>query len=100
MAILAIFTGKGISKDAYDKVRKEVNWEQQYPEGAIFHAASFDEQGDAHVADVWASAEALDAFVQSRLIPAMQKLNVPPPQVEVYPAHNINAYAAIDQYKV
>src|SRR6185295_7934192 len=100
MAVLAIFTGKGISKDAYDKVRKEVDWEHQHPAGGILHAASFDDSGDAHVADLWASPEALNEFVNSRLMPAMQKLNVPPPQIEVYPAHNINAFAAIDQFKV
>lgn len=100
MAILAIFTGMGITKDAYDRLRKEIDWAHQPPAGAILHAASFDEQGHAHVADIWASPEALNDFVNGRLMPAMQKANVLPPEVQVYPLHNIDAYAAIDQFKV
>ena len=100
MAVLAIFTGVGITKDKYDAIRKEIDWEHMHPAGAILHAASFDEQGNAHVADVWASAEQLNEFVSTRLMPAMQKLNVPAPDVQVFPAHNINAYTGVDQFKV
>ena len=98
MAILAIFTGKGISKEQYEALRKEVHWENTLPKGAIIHIASFDESGDAHVADVWSSSEELNEFVATRLMPAMQKLKIPPPKVDVYPTHNINAYSAVSQY--
>jgi hypothetical protein len=100
MAVLAIFSGKGITRDSYDQLRKEIDWEHQHPAGGIFHAASFDDNGDAHVADVWASPDALNDFVASRLMPTMQKLQIPAPEVAVYPIHNMNAYPAIDQYKV
>ena len=100
MAILAIFTGKGFTKEHYEGLRKEIKWEQNHPIGAIFHAASFDDKGDAHVADVWASPEEMNQFVNSRLMPAMKKLNIPPPTVEVFPAYNVNAYPAIDKYKL
>jgi hypothetical protein len=52
MAILAIFSGKGLSKTMYESLRPEVNWEKNHPAGAFFHACSFDEKGDAHVVDV------------------------------------------------
>lgn len=100
MAILVIFTGKGLTKEMYEGLRKEVRWEQNLPIGGIFHAASFDEKGDGHVADVWASVDDMNKFVSSRLIPAMQKLNIPVPAVEVYPAYNINAYPSVDQFKL
>lgn len=64
------------------------------------HIASTDAAGDFHVADVWESQQQLDEFVGKRLLPAMQKLNVPPPKVEVFQAHNINAYAGVDRYKL
>lgn len=99
MAILAIFTGKGITRKMYDALRPETNWEKDHPPGGLFHACSFDDQGDLHVADVWESPEAMDQFVKSRLVPAMQKLQVPPPQVEVYPLHNMNVYPAADRYR-
>jgi hypothetical protein len=98
MAILAIFTGN-ISKSQYEALRREVNWEKQQPQGAIFHVVSVDDSGGVrHVADVWESAEAMNAFVEQHLAPAMQKLQISPPNVEVYPTHNINAYKSIEKY--
>lgn len=99
MAILAIFTGN-INKSQYDALRKEVNWEKQQPQGGVFHAASFDDSGNIHVADIWESAEAMNSFVETRLAPAMQKLQITPPDVAVYPTHNINAYRSIEKYKI
>lgn len=98
MAILAIFTGKGFTKEMYESLRPEVNWEKDNPAGGIFHVASFDDEGNIHVADVWESAEQMNEFVGSRLLPAFQKLNIPAPDVQVYPAHNINAYKLIEKY--
>lgn len=66
--------------------------------GSILHACAFDDTGDLHVADVWESVEAMNAFVNDRLLPAMQKLNVPPPSVSVYTAFNINAYPSIQPF--
>jgi len=100
MAILAIFTGKGVTKEMYDQLRAEVDWEHQQPKGAISHTASFDEAGEAHVADVWNSSDELNTFVNTRLMPAFQKLNFPPPDVEVYPAHNINVFSSVRPYMI
>jgi hypothetical protein len=53
MAILAIFTGNNITKQMYESLRKEVDWEHKHPTGGIFHAAAFDDSGNnIHVADV------------------------------------------------
>lgn len=98
MPILAIFTGHGFTKDMYESLRPEVGWEHNNPKGGIFHVASFDESGNIHVADVWESAEFMNEFVATCLAPAMKKLNIPMPKVEVYPAHNVNAYKSIKQY--
>jgi hypothetical protein len=98
MAVLAIFYGKGLSKEKYEGLRSEVKWETDLAAGGVFHACGFDEHGDAHVADVWASAEEMNAFIATRLMPAMQKLNIPPPSVEVYPVYNANAYPGVNKY--
>lgn len=99
MAILAIFVGN-ISKSQYETLRKEVNWETQQPQGGVFHAASFDDAGRIHVADIWESVEEMNAFFEQRLMPAFMKLGITPPEAAVYPAHNINAYGPIEQYKI
>jgi len=65
--------------------------------GGLVHACAFDEAGDLHVADVWESRETMDAFVSSRLVPCMQKLHIPPPDVRVFPLHNLNVYPAAAQ---
>ncbi len=97
MAVLALLTSEDITQSMYDTLRKEVNWEHQHPQGAIMHVASFDDTG-AHVADVWSSPAALDEFVNTRLLPAIQRLDFPIPDVAVYPAHNINAFTSVQQY--
>ena len=49
MAILAIVTGDGFTKQMYEQLRKEVDWEHKHPAGVIFHAASFDNSGNKQV---------------------------------------------------
>jgi hypothetical protein len=99
MAVLAFFTGP-ITKAQYESVRKDVNWEGILAPGGIVHAASFDDQDHAHVADVWESVDALNTFVQTRLMPAMQRFGVPAPNVTVYPLHNLNITKAGDKYRI
>ena len=98
MPVLAIFSGPSITKDQYEALRKEVGWEASHAPGGVIHVASFDEKGGLHVADVWESADLMNQFVQGRLLPAMQKLGVAAPAVEVYPVHNANAYPAVTRY--
>lgn len=100
MPVLAIFTGPGTTKDMYESLRREVDWERQHPAGGLLHLASFDEQGGIHVVDMWESGELMDKFVSERLMPAMQKLDIPAPDVAVYPVHNANLYPVADQYKL
>lgn len=99
LPILAIFTGE-ISKDNYEALRNEVKWETDHAPGGLFHAAAFDESGGLHVADVWESPEAMNVFVEQRLMPAIQKLGLAPPNAAVYPAHNVNAYPALDKHRI
>jgi hypothetical protein len=64
----------------------------------MVHIASFDEKDVLHVVDVWESQELMDNFVKTQLAPAMQKLNIPFPKVEIYPVHNMDAYSGIEKY--
>jgi hypothetical protein len=62
MTILAIHTGDNLTKDMYENVRKEVNWEGNTPAGVIFHAAYFDKSGNFSVAEVWESEDQWNNF--------------------------------------
>jgi hypothetical protein len=54
MPILAIFTGNNITKQMYETLRKEVDWEHNHPGGLILHSAAFDDSGNnVRVADIW-----------------------------------------------
>jgi hypothetical protein len=99
MAVLAIFTG-AITKAQYETLRFTVDWARNNPPGAVLHAAAFDDSGQIHVADLWESAEDLDAFVTRRLLPLMDALKIQPPELCVYPVHAIHAYQAIDSYRL
>jgi hypothetical protein len=100
MPVLAIFTGE-MSEQQYEELRAEVGWEQQQPEGGILHVAAFNQTGtEIHIADVWESSELMTAFVTGRLAPALAKLGIQQPEVELYPTHNINAYASIEEHRL
>ncbi len=101
MAILVIFTGNSITRQMYESLRKEIDWEHNPPKGAIFHAAAFDDAGNTvHVADVWESEEYLNSFVGSRLMPYMIKNKIHEPKVEIFQINDVSAFAGIDKYRV
>ena len=98
MALLAVFTGRGFTKPMYEALRGEIKWETNFAEGGLIHACGFDEAGDLHVADVWASEAEMNAFVTTRLVPGFQKVGVPMPSVSVFPLHNLNVYPSAKPY--
>ncbi len=100
MAVLAIFTAKGFTKKMYEAIRVELNWEKVHPPGVLAHVSAFDDGGNLHVADVWDSSEALDKFVSTQLMPAMQKVGAPQPTVTVLPAFSVTVYPAAQKFQV
>ena len=53
------------------------------PSGQIFHAEGPMESGGTWVMDCWESPEALQTFVEQKLMPAMQSVGVTPPQPNI-----------------
>jgi hypothetical protein len=100
MAIHLFVRGDGLTKDIYENARKEVNWEGNPPPGLILHTVSFDNSGNLRVADIWESEDQWNNFLNTRLLPYMQKAKVPPLRTEIFPIHNINALPGLDNYKV
>ena len=76
-----------VSKEQYEQARKLAAWETNVPKGAKYHVAWFAQDG-FHVIDVWDSAEDFNRFLESRLMPAIQKIGIAgQPQVQFDPAH-------------
>ena len=100
MAILAVFHGQGFTKQMYEQLRKEIDWEHNHPTGEIFHAVAFDKSGDIHVTDIWESEQDFDNFLESKLKPAIEKINAPMPMGGVYPIYNFNAFQGIDSFRI
>jgi hypothetical protein len=59
----------------------------EWPVGIISHTAGTAEQGWCLV-DVWGSQERFDAFMGSRLGPAMGRAGLPEPQVTPFEVYN------------
>jgi hypothetical protein len=100
MAILAIFTGEGFTKQMYEDLKREVDWENNPPVGVILHVAALDKSGNIQVADIWESEQDFTNFINSRLKAGFDKINATMPKGEYYQVHNINAHQGIDSYKV
>ena len=63
----------GITAEMLDEVSEDMGVHSNPPEGMIVHV-HFTENGRAQVVDVWESAEHLDQFRQSRLMPSIMKV--------------------------
>jgi hypothetical protein len=100
MAILGIFTGDGFTKQMYEELRKEVDWERNHPKGVIVHTASLDDSGSIRVVDIWESEQDLNNYINSRIKPVMERINAPMPKGEIIPIHNVNAFQGVDTYRV
>jgi len=84
--IVMLMQWTGVTKELYEKVRKQVNWERDVPKGAVLHIATFDDKG-ARVTDIWKSEEDFNNFVQNKLMPVTKELIDTEPDVEIYPLH-------------
>jgi hypothetical protein len=101
LPILVIFTGNNITKQMYESLRKEIDWEHKHPKGAIFHTAAFETNCNTlHVVNVWESEKDLNNFVSSILMPYMINNKIPEPNVEIFPINDISAFSVIDKFKV
>ena len=91
MATVMLMHWPEVSKEEYEQARSEVGWETDTPDGAKFHVSWFGDDG-LHVLDLWDSQAQFEAFVQTRLMPAVQKIGIQgQPQVQYAEAHAIFA---------
>jgi heme-degrading monooxygenase HmoA len=89
MAILMLMELEGGTREQYDAVDEIMGGVtvDNAPEGLISHSAAITEDGLV-IADVWESPEALQAFFETRLGPALQQAEVPQVEPRILPVHN------------
>jgi hypothetical protein len=87
MAVAAHVVWPGFTAEQYDQLRDVVGWEREVPPGATLHIASFSPEG-AHIVDVWESEEAVQRFIEDRVMPGAEQVGIPgQPEVRFYPVH-------------
>jgi hypothetical protein len=80
-----------VTTELYDRVRSDVNWEENVPDGAQFHVAWVGSDG-FHVLDLWDSREDFQRFVEQRLMPGVQRAGIQTqPNVELSDAYAVFA---------
>src|ERR1044071_2780469 len=100
MAVLCKFEDEGFTKEMYEELRKQIDFEHNHPKGEIFHTVGFDNSGKFHVVDIWESEEDFNNFVSSKLKPVLEKINAPMPKGQIVQIYNANAFQGIDSFKV
>ena len=89
MAIAMRLSWAGITPEQYEEARERVGWERDVPEGAIFHAVLFTDEG-AQVGDVWESEELFRRFAEQRLMPVIAEMGIESqPQIQIERLHGI-----------
>ena len=88
MAVGMFLRWPGLSLDQYNATMNELGLDDDPPAGGIAHFAG-EADGELRVFDVWESAEAFQAFAESRLAAATQAAGIEgEPQPVLFPLHN------------
>ena len=96
MAVVLRFEWEGFTPAYYDELREKVRWEEELPEGNLFHVAWFEDDA-IHVVDAWESEQDFKRFFNDRLRPVLkEQMKVPgEPKFRFHKAHGkLNPEAA------
>jgi hypothetical protein len=87
MAVVMRMAWPEVTQEQYDATLEAVGWEENPPDGAIFHVAFFDEGGFKAI-DVWESPEKFQTFLDERLSPGIEQVGIEgEPNVTFAPVH-------------
>ncbi|HZZ51481.1 MAG TPA: hypothetical protein VFE65_31705 [Pseudonocardia sp.] len=79
-----------LAPEQYDELRELVGWDRAVPPGMQFHVACYDD-GILRMLDVFDSEAQFDSFVETRIIPGLQKLGIDSvPEKIVAPVHELS----------
>ncbi len=87
MAAVLQIHWEGVTPKQYDDIGEKTDWYGDPPEGGIFHAAWFGEDG-LHVFDVWESREHFHRFFDHRVLSHLpEDMRRNRPSLEFRPLH-------------
>jgi hypothetical protein len=88
--VVALFEAPGLTADQYDSLMNDMKAEGKLPNPNHLAHVAFQKDDKWCVVDVWNSAEAMNEFAMTTLIPVFVKLGItPPPPPQVYPLHSL-----------
>jgi hypothetical protein len=89
MAVVMRMEWPEVTREQYDATLEAVGWEENPPDGAIFHVAYFDE-GGFKVVDVWEKEEDFQRFFEERLSAGIGQVGIEgQPNVTFATAHRV-----------
>jgi hypothetical protein len=88
MAVAVIIDIPGGTEQQYERIIARVFPEGQLPEGWLLHIAGPTDSG-WRVVNVVPSQEQFEAFAREELIPAMQQVRDPAPQLSFFAVHKV-----------
>jgi hypothetical protein len=91
MAVAMFMHWPGLTSDQYDTVMARLDLDANPAAGGVLHLAAFTEEG-LEVCEVWQTEQAFRGYLQNRLLPVVQALQLQgAPEIEVVPLHNMYA---------
>ncbi len=75
MPVMMIMQWAGVTREQYEAIRQVSNFAGDPARGGLFHIAALTDAG-LQVTDLWERAEDFEAFIQSRVTPAVQKMGI------------------------
>ena len=89
MAVTMFMHWPGITSDQYDALAGRLDLDANPAPGQILHLAAITDEG-LEVCDVWQTEQAFHGFLEHRMMPLVQELQlVGEPEVRVVPLHNL-----------
>lgn len=69
---------EGVDADSYWRASDALGARDTLPPGCLSHTAAFGEEASV-ISEVWESAEAFQQFTESKLMPVLGSMGMPPP---------------------
>jgi hypothetical protein len=89
MSVVWILEWAGITPEVYDELARRTQWETDLPDGLEHQVTAFSEKALV-LTQVWASPDHVLRFMEDRLLPAVNAMNIPTmPRVDQHPVRGI-----------
>ena len=91
MAVAMFMHWPGVTSDQYDAVMSRLELDASPAAGEVLHLAALTDEG-LDVCDVWQTEQAFHGFLEQRLLPLVEELEIEGrPEIRLVPLHNLYA---------